>query len=222
MENVDASQIISRVRRQSAATTANPIIVSTDQPITQTIKSVESFNATVNPEQQKNENRINSKIIGTTKLSISSENEPTQMKKENTTFRNRPLLGINGTGQRKDTMGTVKPIVVSEPINPQTTNKTTFLLPNWRQNDERPSNLDDELSFDKFDTDEDYTNQTLTTNNITTYKEDYHIFYNSTTVTVDESVINKYWSDLKNLTTSTLLSKSHRRAMVSSFLLSIY
>lgn len=210
LEDIYDIQLISRVRRDIPTTT--PIIVSTDKPITQTVKPDEA--TTIVPEQQKNENRINSKVTGSGKLGLSSENEPTSMKKENTTFRDRPLLGINGTGQRKDNLGTVKPIVVSEPINPQTLNKTTILLPNWRQ-DERPSNLDDELSFDKFDTADYESNQTLTTNNITTFKEDHHIFYNSTTATVDESVINKYWSDLKNLTTSTLLSKSHRRAMVS-------
>lgn len=222
MDDASISQISSRVRRQAPTitTTPNPIIVSTDTTITKTVKSIDAINATVTPEQQKNENRINSKITGSGKLGVSSENEPTSMKKENTTFRDRPLLGVNGTGQRKDTMGTVKPIVVSEPINPQASNKTTFLLPSWRQGDEMPSNLDDELSFDKFDRDDVLTNQTLLTNNVTTYKEDYHIFYNSTTATVDESVINKYWSDLKNLTTSTLLSKSHRRAMVSFFFFS--
>lgn len=216
MEDVDASHISSRVRRQAPTvpTTSNPTIVSTDTTITKTVNGI---NATVTPEQQKNENRINSKITGSGKLGVSSENEPTSMKKENTTYRDRPLLGVNGTGQRKDMMGTVKPIVVSEPINPQSSNKTTFLLPSWRQGDESPSNLDDELSFDKFDTEDGLTNKTLSTHNVTTYKEDYHIFYNSTTATVDESVINKYWSDLKNLTTSTLLSKSHRRAMVSFF-----
>lgn len=214
LEDIDGIQIISRDRRDTP-TTISPIVVSTDTPITQTVKPVEAVNATVIPEQQKNENRINSKITGSSKLGLSSENEPTSMKKENTTFRDRPLLGVNGTGQRKDIMGTVKPIVVSEPINPQTSNKTTFLVPNWRQGDEKPSNLDDELSFDRFDTADYDSNQTLTSNNITMFKEDHHIFYNSTTATVDESVIKKYWSDLKNLTTSALLSKSHRRAMVS-------
>lgn len=178
------------------------------------MKPIESTNTTVIPELQKNENRINSKITGSSKLGLSSENEP--MKKENSTFRDRPLLGVNGTGQRIDIMGKVKPIVVSEPINPQTSNKTTLLIPKWRQGEEKASDLDDELSFDRFDTADYDSNQTLTTNNITAYREDHHIFYNSTTATVDESVINKYWNDLKNLTTSALLSKSHRRAMVSS------
>lgn len=211
LEDIDTIQLISRVRRETQ--TLPPIIVTTASPITQTVKPIESTNVTVIPEQQKNENRINSKITGSSKLGLSSENEPTSMKKENSTFRDRPLLGVNGTGQRKDIMGTVKPIVVSEPINPQTTNKTTMLR--WRQGEEKASDLDDELSFDRFDTADYDSNQTLTKNNITASREDHHIFYNSTISIVDESVINKYWTDLKNLTTSALLSKSHRRAMVS-------
>lgn len=46
-----------------------------------------------------------------------------------------------------------------------------------------------------------------------TLKENYQ-YYNSTTIVSKEKSL-EYWSNLKNLTTSHLLSKSHRRAIVS-------
>lgn len=175
---------------------------------------------TITSQQQKNatsSQRTNSRMLGdigaaTTTLSPSTTTQNV------TTYRDRPLLGVNGTGQRKDFSSVPpKPVIVSEPINPATINKTIKLnksaMPTTLPKDQIPSS-DDEVNFDNIDELDEKTNQTLINNNLTVFNEDYHTYYNSTMI-VDTVTIDKYWKDFKNFTTSNLLSTSYRRAVVS-------
>uniref|UniRef100_A0A6B2ECC5 Putative extracellular protein tem7 n=1 Tax=Phlebotomus kandelakii TaxID=1109342 RepID=A0A6B2ECC5_9DIPT len=123
------------------------------------------------------------------------------------------LLGVNGTGQRKMSPTTPLPTKVSDPININTPQDS-----NVSSNHSLGKFIDHDISgedditvdnIDKFDVD---VNKTLLEHNITQFKEEYHSYYNST-VMVDPDMANKIMSSFGNLTVSTLLSKSHRRAM---------
>ncbi|XP_055695197.1 plexin domain-containing protein 2 isoform X1 [Lutzomyia longipalpis] len=122
------------------------------------------------------------------------------------------LLGVNGTGQRKVYPTTPLPTKVSDPINintPQDSGSSSNQSLGKFLGDEVK---DDDISvdnFDKFDVD---MNKTLLEHNITQFKEEYHSYYNST-VMEDPDMANKVLQSLGNLSISTLLSKSHRRAM---------
>ena len=76
--------------------------------------------------------------------------------------------------------------------------------------------VDDDFTIDKYPT--ELTNKTLHDNNVTKSEEDTHQYYNST-FSIDEKIGRQYWVDLNNhpdLQVNTLLSRSHRRAAVSS------
>uniref|UniRef100_A0A1L8E3F4 Putative extracellular protein tem7 n=2 Tax=Nyssomyia neivai TaxID=330878 RepID=A0A1L8E3F4_9DIPT len=123
------------------------------------------------------------------------------------------LLGVNGTGQRKVYPTTPLPTKVSDPINintPQDSGSTVGQGLGKFLGDEIKG--DDDITvdnFDKFDVD---MNKTLLEHNITQFKEEYHSYYNST-VMEDPDMADKMLHNFGNLTVSTLLSKSHRRAM---------
>ncbi|KAK0089415.1 hypothetical protein PV325_007573 [Microctonus aethiopoides] len=85
-------------------------------------------------------------------------------------------------------------------------NKSIELAPNSSIS----SDLDD-ISISKFS---NFTNNTLTQNNITKTEEDTHRYYNSTFI-VDESIGKSFWVDMEkhpDRKVNDLLSKSHRRA----------
>lgn len=75
-------------------------------------------------------------------------------------------------------------------------------------------NLDDYLS--NVDTEEaELTEAELRAKNFTLGHETHHMFYNSSTVT-DAPLVQEYLKSFQNLTPNSMLSKSHRRAMVSN------
>lgn len=133
----------------------------------------------------------------------------------NNNNNNQRLLGVNGTGQR---LNITKPAIVSEPLNSDGTKPTTGLtsiksIPNPNTNvSPSASSTDVDGIIDSIDTSEENVNKTIRQHQNAT-KEDYYSYYNST-ILVDNEESNKYWSDLKNFTISTLLSTSHRRAIV--------
>lgn len=70
----------------------------------------------------------------------------------------------------------------------------------------------DDINIDKFS--DEFINNTLTQQNITKKKEDYHLFYNSSFI-VDSNVSQSYWVDMNSrddVRINHMLSKSHRRA----------
>ncbi|XP_037027633.1 plexin domain-containing protein 2 isoform X2 [Bradysia coprophila] len=119
------------------------------------------------------------------------------------------LLGVNGTGQRKTGMK----FTVSDPISSDS-NSTNVLKPiklspvdGVEQDDD-----DDESIIDDIDVSNEETEKLAKEHNITEFKEEYFVFYNSTKV-VDPERVSGYWDSVKNLTVNAMLSKSHRRAI---------
>lgn len=125
------------------------------------------------------------------------------------------LLGVNGTGQRKDmpslNASTTTPSNKSEPMNNATKKSSTLL------NSAIPTTIPDEVTetiVDEIDVPEENINKTIANQKNLTLKLDYYNYYNTTTsVNKDRSL--DFWSNIKNFTVSQLLSSSHRRAIVS-------
>lgn len=158
-------------------------------------------------------------------------------------FTNRPLLGQNGTGQRWATVNTSaptnvtttnkqqQPMVVSEPIIPVVTVKPTASskptpttlapvkpagdIPYPKIDPPSVSSWDDEyLNVGNIDSDKtDLTEDELKQKNLTLGHEEHHVYYNSTTLQNTETV-QEYLRSFQNLQPNSMLSKSHRRAMV--------
>lgn len=130
----------------------------------------------------------------------------------------KPLLGVNGTGQRKDasTNATVATSIVSDPISADDGKATKPLLSataNPQLNSMPVETKVNETIIDSIDLPDADFNKTLTEHDVAE-KEDYYQYYNSTTV-VDAQRSKDYWSIERNYTVSNLLSTSHRRAIVS-------
>lgn len=146
------------------------------------------------------------------------------------------LLGAYGTGQRKDynaTSGTNMPTVVSEPMNSNsninntkisTINKslgavaaiaaTTASSTSQTTEATDTDEMDDLIGT--IDESEEAINKTLDEKlSIKTQKVDYFQYYNSTKM-INKNKSDEYWSEKKDYITSHILSKSHRRAIVSS------
>ncbi|KAL9880820.1 plexin domain containing lethal (1) G0289 isoform 2-T2 [Glossina fuscipes fuscipes] len=148
---------------------------------------------------------------------------------------NQPLLGANGTGQRKDVDHKINPAAIgtvlsdpiknvnitnepadakkiNQPIQKGVTNNTTpatLVTPtNFELNAAEEDKIIDTIDVPENDT-IDILNQHNLTVNMTT---DHHNYYNST-VYVDPMEANKTWNQIKNITPSLMLSQSHRRAM---------
>lgn len=127
-----------------------------------------------------------------------------------------------------------QPMVVSEPISPvvavkptassNPTYTTTTLAPAKPAGDipypkiDPPSvsSWDDEyLNVGNIDSDKtDLTEEELKQKNLTLGHEEHHVYYNSTTLQNTETV-QEYLRSFQNLQPNSMLSKSHRRAMVS-------
>lgn len=143
----------------------------------------------------------------------------------------RPLLGVNGTGQRKDNLGVTKIAVVSEPINPidaVTTNTTQSTSSS--SSSSLPSSTLSTISstvvavpagasgmidewLESVDASDNETNKLLQKNNLT-LKQDYHTYYSSYML-VDNEYVQKHWGKFEKFKTDDLLSQSYRRAIVS-------
>lgn len=151
------------------------------------------------------------------------------------------LLGENGAGQRKyyppannSENGTKISAVLSEPSpsssssssspagNPPQKNKTLGAVPSTAGTTETEATVSDQLEDTIGHIDEPTVDNI---NNVTlpdefkniAPKTDYFQYYNST-MTVDKNKSDEYWSDnKKEYTISNILSKSHRRAIVSIF-----
>lgn len=134
----------------------------------------------------------------------------------------RPLLGVNGTGQLKDLTDPTKPPIVSEPINPydasaaKTKTSTTSSVVPASSNDNSPRTAIDDW-IDNVDISRDETDKLVKKNNFTA-KEDDHMYYKSL-VLVDNDYVTKYWGNFEQFKTDELLSQSYRRAFVSIFII---
>uniref|UniRef100_A0A1A9WT35 PSI domain-containing protein n=1 Tax=Glossina brevipalpis TaxID=37001 RepID=A0A1A9WT35_9MUSC len=154
----------------------------------------------------------------------------------NNNNNNQQLLGVNGTGQRKDidhrnnpaAIGTVlsEPIKsanntnesldtkkINQPIQKGATNTTTtpgtLISPTKIELDA----TEEEKIIDSINVPENDTIDILKKHNLlVNFTTDHHNYYNST-VYVDPVEANKTWNLIKNITPSLMLSQSHRRAM---------
>lgn len=157
------------------------------------------------------------------------------------TVENQPqLLGVNGAGQRKDynTTNSAKPIplpaaTVPSPAapsqQPTTENKSSATIntslgtvqPNASQPSVEAAISDSGTKvIDEIDEPEETINKTVNEHLAAEHlanqlpKTDYFQYYNSSTV-VDKNKSDDYWSLSKDYIVSSILSKSHRRAIVS-------
>lgn len=136
------------------------------------------------------------------------------------------LLGVNGTGQRKD-YSTVngktildvpsKSLATTSDNKSSTINKSLGAVQSTKST-EQPINDDEEKLIDEIDEPEEAINKTVDEHLMNqTHKTDYFQYYNSTTIT-DKNKSDEYWAEKKDYIISGILSKSHRRAIVSSVL----
>ncbi|XP_055621684.1 plexin domain-containing protein 2 [Toxorhynchites rutilus septentrionalis] len=147
----------------------------------------------------------------------------------NETYYTDHLLGVNGTGQRRDySVVSIKPGV--EPTTAKTPTQGSVLLSAINASIESKGKLEaklavsedssttttldavsDAINIDTVERTEAELNATLHDHNITKSQEDYHTYYNSVWTT-DKNASDAYWKRLDNMNVSSLLSNSHRRA----------
>lgn len=163
----------------------------------------------------------------TASSATSTSNTPTPdnvTKTDTPTVDNAPrLLGVNGTGQRKDygnLNGTKAPTVVvsaesNKTDNKAAPNKNVAAVQSTKQTDAAETAI--KKVIDGIDEPEEAIDKTIENEEITanlTKKDDFFQYYNGTTV-VDKNKSDEYWSHKKEYTVSSILSNSHRRAIVS-------
>ncbi|XP_011198387.2 plexin domain-containing protein 2 isoform X2 [Bactrocera dorsalis] len=134
-----------------------------------------------------------------------------------------PLLGVNGTGQRKDAglqLSQPKTTIVSAPSQPTvgaaaahpTVAKNSTLLQETKAIDQ-PTETPEEKVIDNVDVPDNETLSEIQKTNYTVNStNDHHIYYNSS-IYVDQAEAERVWESVKNSTFNTMLSQSHRRAM---------
>lgn len=132
------------------------------------------------------------------------------------------LLGFNGTGQRKD-YSTVNGTKVLDAVSQQPSNannksssinKSLGAVQSSKPT-ETSSIEDEDKLIDEIDEPEEAINKTVGEHFVNqTQKTDYFQYYNSTRIT-DKNKSDEYWAEEKAFITSSILSKSHRRAIVS-------
>nr|XP_036227785.1 plexin domain-containing protein 2 isoform X3 [Bactrocera oleae] len=134
-----------------------------------------------------------------------------------------PLLGVNGTGQRRDgglQLSQPKTTIVSAPIqssvgavagSPTEAKNSTFL--------QEPKSIDqstetpEEKLIDNIDVPDNETISEIEKTNYTVNAtNDHHIYYNSS-IYVDQAEADRVWETFKNSTFNSVLSQSHRRAV---------
>lgn len=141
-----------------------------------------------------------------------------------TTIDTAQLLGVNGTGQRKEYSTNITATKQTE-LTAKAANKSAPVvsakpLPTDASNPIETSLSDEyEKIVDAIDESDAAINKTINehTSN-STQKKDFFQYYNSIAV-ADKNQSDEYWSDNKNYTVSNILSKSHRRAIVSFILM---
>lgn len=146
------------------------------------------------------------------------------------------LLGVNGTGQRKDYMNNGSLVPTSglnklraelTTVIPSSTLPTLDVSTSTSEKDKNNSTQDvttrdpisDAINIDTVERSEAELNSTLKEHNITKTFEDNHLYYKSTW-SKDKAMSEEFWKKItSNLTINGLLSNSHRRAttMLLSF-----
>lgn len=174
--------------------------------------SVENSSPQKSTDQSKsNESQLTTASNNTDSTSTDAKNDSSNASVSTTKptlqLDQQRLLGVNGTGQRKTG---IKSFTVSEPI---ATDSSTISKPiKLNPVDDSSQDDDDESLIDEVDVPIEDTKDQAKKHNITEFKEEYFVYYNSTT-SVDQERVNTYWDSFKNLSVNAMLSKSHRRAI---------
>lgn len=144
------------------------------------------------------------------------------------------LLGVNGTGQRKDyAIVSIKPGAepttvpsvsaaassgssnIESLLNESKSKLISKILATSNASNGTPTAtvdpVSDAINIDTVERTEADFNTTLQNHNITKTQEDYHTYYNSVWTT-EKNASDAYWKRLDNMNVSSLLSNSHRRA----------
>lgn len=172
-------------------------------------------------------------VTTTAPVGVTSANEK-DGKNETTTSTNstQPLLGENGAGQRKyypppstnDTkpvaaqstpsvsLSSSPPLLTTANNNTSTINKSLNAVPPTKVV-ETEAFLPEEKDIGDIDEPEEEIKKEDEAHG-KTQKIDYFQYYNSTT-SFNADISNEYWSQKKEYIMSSILSKSHRRAIVS-------
>lgn len=159
-------------------------------------------------------------------LSSSAKQNPKTLPDDATTTPQ--LLGVNGTGQRKDYSipgATVNKAAGSVLLAAHAPAPASTSSPNAA--DAKPKinvtsnpgilSPDDDDFNDKIDESDEAFNKTRDEfSKGLTQKDDYWVYYNSSSI-VDPVRAKELYDSFQNHTVSSLLSKSHRRAIVSFF-----
>ncbi|XP_036320326.1 uncharacterized protein LOC118734734 [Rhagoletis pomonella] len=127
----------------------------------------------------------------------------------------KPLLGVNGTGQRKDSgsqLSQPKTTIVSDPIQ-STLGAAAGFVQETSSNDQSTETTEEKL-IDNVDVPDNETVSEIEKNSYTVnVTNDHHIYYNSS-IYVDKAEADRVWEQIKNTSFNSMLSQSHRRAMV--------
>ncbi|XP_037950948.1 plexin domain-containing protein 2-like isoform X2 [Teleopsis dalmanni] len=137
----------------------------------------------------------------------------------------RPMLGVNGTGQRKDVVDKqTKQTIISDPElhTNQNTNEETAKKQNQFPKkvlgaisgvQSGSTETVDDKWVNKVDVAENDTLTEITNQNFTvSSKTDHHNYYNST-IFVNKAEADRLWTNFQNIKHNSMLSQSHRRAM---------
>ncbi|XP_017467281.1 PREDICTED: plexin domain-containing protein 1 isoform X1 [Rhagoletis zephyria] len=126
----------------------------------------------------------------------------------------KPLLGVNGTGQRKDSgsqLSQPKTTIVSDPIQ-STLGAAAGFVQETSSNDQSTETTEEKL-IDNVDVPDNETVSEIEKNSYTVnVTNDHHIYYNSS-IYVDKAEADRVWEQIKNTSFNSMLSQSHRRAM---------
>ncbi|KAJ6636466.1 Plexin domain-containing protein 2 [Pseudolycoriella hygida] len=189
LEQLDPYSTIVRKTRQTSIPIENvPQKTSTKESLNDSKPST-----LPSPNNSDSINRSSSAKNDSTDASASSA-------KSKSVSEQRPNVGVNGTGQLNVTM-----------LNGLDSKLIPPALQNIKPNPSSSEDLENAF-FDEFDVADNETIKAAENNNITAFKEVYHVFYNSTSF-VDPDRVNSYWESFKNHTVNSMLSKSHRRAI---------
>ncbi|XP_067638787.1 plexin domain-containing protein 2 isoform X2 [Eurosta solidaginis] len=139
------------------------------------------------------------------------------------TAADKHLLGVNGTGQRRDfglKLSQPRITMVSDPIHPTlgdasgvSAKQIEANVGNGSSSNDQSSETLDEKLIDNIDVPSNETFKEIGKHNYSINStNDYHAYYNSS-IYIDHTEADRVWSRVKNITFNAMLSQSHRRAM---------
>ncbi|CAH1127814.1 unnamed protein product [Ceutorhynchus assimilis] len=124
------------------------------------------------------------------------------------------ILGANGTGQRRNISLPKEPPSLTHNIGPSVNTPVKSITETTVSHEDEATIYPGKLTPEEVEVGDGINEKDLDENNITDFKTDNHIFYNSTTYN-DPNIGKQLWVDLEkrsDVKINDLLSASHRRA----------